>query len=70
MKRIFNCCKCDAEFEVEADHFIPGISGTIVDSKGVLHTYADPLADHKCMVCIYKELSGLLNEFVVTVEDA
>ena len=56
MKRNFTCCKCGTEFEIEADHFIPGISGTVVTSNGTKHTYVDPTNDHKCLACIYEEL--------------
>lgn len=56
MKRIFTCCKCGIDFEIEADHFIPGVSGTVVTSEGVKHEYVDPTGDHKCMACIYIEL--------------
>ena len=65
MKRLFTC-KCGTKFEIEADHFIPGVSGTVVTSDGVRHEYVDPTDDHLCPACIYiafmesAELGGLL----------
>jgi hypothetical protein len=68
-KRKFNCAECGDEFEVEADHFIPGISGTIVTSDGVKHTFIDPTEDHLCPACEYiayieagKKLMALMEE--------
>lgn len=56
MKRNFTCCKCGMVFEMEADYFVPGISGTVTMSNGRHVRYIDPSGDHKCMACIYIEL--------------
>lgn len=64
MKRAFKCSKCGDEFEIEADHFVPGVSGTIVTSDGVKHEYVDPTGDHKCLACVYETLFPFLNKKV------
>ena len=55
MKKTFTC-KCGVKFDVEADHFIPGVSGTVVTSDGVKHEYIDPTGEHLCPACIYIQL--------------
>ena len=59
MKRTFECAKCGNEFEIEADHFIDGVKGQLVDDKGILHTFIDPTEDHLCDICVNAELTGL-----------
>lgn len=64
MKRTFKCQKCGNEFEIEADYFVPGISGTVVLSNGVRRDYVDPTGDHTCPDCIKEALLP----YVVEVE--
>lgn len=56
MKQIFKCSQCGTEFEIEADNFIPGISGQLVDDEGIVHTFVDPTEDHLCDICTYVRL--------------
>ena len=60
MKRTFECAKCSNEFEIEADHFINGVKGQLVDDKGILHTFVDPTEDHLCDICVDIELGKLV----------
>jgi hypothetical protein len=55
-KQTFKCVKCGDEFEIEADHFIPGVSGRLYDGKGTLLVFVDPTENHKCAACVYMEL--------------
>lgn len=63
MKQIFKCRECGNEFEIEADHFVDGVSGQIVDSKGILHTFVDPTTDKLCDVCLAINLSTYVNGY-------
>ena len=69
MKQIFKCSECGKEFEIEADHFVDGVSGRIVDSKGILHTFVDPTTDKLCDVCLAINLSPYVNGYFETVWD-
>ena len=61
MKRIFKCSQCGDEIEIEADHFIPGVSGQLVDDNGVIHTFVDPTSDKTCDICVAVELGMLVD---------
>ena len=56
MKQTFKCSKCGLDVEIEADYFIPGVSGQLVDHDGVLRKFVDPTNDHLCNVCVYFSL--------------
>lgn len=56
MRRIFKCVKCGSLFVIEADHFIPGVCGTIVTNDGVVHKYEDPADDKECNLCFAEKL--------------
>ena len=56
MKQTFKCRECGNEFEIEADYFIPGVSGQLVDRGGVLRKFVDPTNDKLCDVCVYFSL--------------
>lgn len=60
MKRVFKCHKCGQEIEIEADYFVPGVSGQLVDTNGVLCTFIDPTNDHLCDICLYFSLRDSL----------
>lgn len=60
MKQTFKCHECGREFEIEADHFIPGVYGQLVDDKGVTHTFVDPTSDKTCDICVAVELGMLI----------
>lgn len=61
MKQIFKCRECGNEFEIEADYFIPGVSGQLVDANGVLCKFVDPTNDMLCDTCVAIELSHYIN---------
>lgn len=56
MKQLFKCSRCGDEFEIEADYFMAGISGQLVDGDGVMRTFVDPTEDHMCPACVYISL--------------
>ena len=64
MKRIFHCFKCGNEFEIEANYFEPGISGTTVTSDGIVSTFVDPTDDHLCPICRDVYVKELLTKFM------
>ena len=64
MKRIFHCFKCGDEFEIEADYFEPGVSGTIVTSDGIARTFVDPTNDRLCPICMDIVVRELLAKFI------
>ena len=64
MKQTIKCSKCGIEFEIEADYFIPGVSGQLVDDDGVMRKFVDPTDDHLCPVCLYFELRESLASIV------
>ena len=56
MKQTFACSQCGRDVEIEADYFVPGVTGRIVGSDGVVHTFVDPTDEHLCDICLYIEL--------------
>lgn len=64
MKHIFKCRECGQEFEVEADYFIPGVSGQLVDANGVLRKLVDPTDDKLCDICVYFSLRDSLPDLL------
>ena len=70
MKRMFSCSKCGLEFEVEADYFIPGISGTAIVNGGVRREYVDPTTDKFCLACIYEQLVESSMKLMAEAKDA
>lgn len=70
MKRIFACTKCGSEFEVDADHFIPGISGTLVGNDGVIHSFVDPTTDKYCIACVYEQIVESGMKLMAEAKDA
>lgn len=63
MKQTFKCRECGNKFEIEADYFIPGVSGQLVDHDGTLRTFVDPTNDKLCDVCVAIELSPYVNGY-------
>ena len=51
------CATCGVKFTAEADYFIPGISGRMVNNKGEELIFIDPKGEHHCKNCIYRALN-------------
>lgn len=52
--RKFICARCGAVVEVCADHFVPGISGTLFSNDGTQHIFEDPTVERMCVACYSK----------------
>lgn len=51
MKLKYTCYKCGRKDEIEADYFIPGVSGRLGMEDGSVRTYADPTEPRLCKLC-------------------
>ena len=56
------CPKCGRPHMVEADYFTVGISGTIVNSRGVPVIFVDPTDPPMCEDCVCDMLKQLMIE--------
>lgn len=59
--RMLACPCCGKMHMVEGDYFLPGISGTIVNTKGVPVVFVDPTEPPKCDECVEDMLKKLMS---------
>lgn len=53
------CPRCGKMHLVKADYFTPGISGTIVNSKGVPVVFVDPTEPPMCDDCVEEAIKKI-----------
>lgn len=53
------CPCCGKMHMVEADYFTPGISGTIVNSKGIPVVFVDPTEPPMCDACVEEAIKKI-----------
>lgn len=61
-KRTFKCPDCGVEFELEADAFIPGVSGVMYNGDDTPFNFIDPTDEHRCQTCHYFYVERLFRE--------
>lgn len=62
MKREFTCATCNKNFEIEADKFIPGVSGDLYTNDGGHIRYVDPTTEHICPRCVSRWYDDFLEQ--------
>ena len=54
---IFRCPRCGREHVIEADYFVPGVEGTIMDK-----IFVDPTVDRHCPECVVELIKELMQD--------